>query len=149
MADELNEEQKAELKEAFSLFDRDGDGTITTKELQVVMRSIGLNPTEDEIKEMIQEVDSDNDCEVDFPEFLQLMAKKMKEGEMDEELIEAFKTFDKTNKGFFELEELKEVMRHYGEKLSDEEFALMFNEADFDHDGKIAFQDFVLMMMAK
>jgi len=41
MADDLTEEQKAELKEAFSLFDRDGDGTITIKELQVVMRSIG------------------------------------------------------------------------------------------------------------
>ena len=41
MAEELTEEQKLELKEAFSLFDRDGDGTITIKELQVVMRSIG------------------------------------------------------------------------------------------------------------
>jgi calmodulin len=41
MVEELTEEQKLELKEAFSLFDRDGDGTITIKELQVVMRSIG------------------------------------------------------------------------------------------------------------
>ena len=66
MADQLTEEQKAELKEAFSLFDRDGDGTITIKELQVVMRSIGQNPTEEEIMAMINEVDSDNDGEVDF-----------------------------------------------------------------------------------
>lgn len=41
---------------------------------------------------------------------MQLMAKKMKEGEMDEELIEAFKTFDKSNKGFFTVEELRDVM---------------------------------------
>lgn len=66
MASNLTEEQKAELKEAFSLFDRDGDGTITIKELQVVMRSIGQNPTEEEIQQMINEVDSDNDGEVDF-----------------------------------------------------------------------------------
>ncbi len=33
MADQLTEEQIAEFKEAFSLFDKDGDGTITTKEL--------------------------------------------------------------------------------------------------------------------
>lgn len=40
-ADQLTEEQIAEFKEAFSLFDRDGDGTITTKELGTVMRSLG------------------------------------------------------------------------------------------------------------
>ena len=44
-ADQLSEEQIAEFKEAFSLFDRDGDGTITTKELGTVMRSLGQNPT--------------------------------------------------------------------------------------------------------
>ncbi len=42
----LTDEQIAEFKEAFSLFDKDGDGTITTKELGTVMRSLGQNPTE-------------------------------------------------------------------------------------------------------
>ena len=149
MADDLTEEQKAELKEAFSLFDRDGDGTITIKELQVVMRSIGQNPTEEEVMAMINEVDSDNDGEVDFREFMELMAKKMKEGEMDEELVEAFKTFDKNGNGCITMQELKDVMHQYGEKLSDEEVKLMFDETDSDKDGKISFEDFVLMMMAK
>ena len=44
--DSLTDEQIAEFKEAFSLFDKDGDGTITTKELGTVMRSLGQNPTE-------------------------------------------------------------------------------------------------------
>ena len=46
MADQLTEEQTAEFKEALSLFEKDGDGTITTKELGTVMRSLGQNPTE-------------------------------------------------------------------------------------------------------
>ncbi len=50
MADALTEEQIAEFKEAFSLFDKDGDGTITTKELGTVMRSLGQNPTEAELQ---------------------------------------------------------------------------------------------------
>ena len=58
-ADQLNEEQIAEFKEAFSLFDKDGDGTITTKELGTVMRSLGQNPTEAELQDMINEVDAD------------------------------------------------------------------------------------------
>uniref|UniRef100_A0AAY5EF11 Calmodulin 1a n=1 Tax=Electrophorus electricus TaxID=8005 RepID=A0AAY5EF11_ELEEL len=56
-ADQLTEEQIAEFKEAFSLFDKDGDGTITTKELGTVMRSLGQNPTEAELQDMINEVD--------------------------------------------------------------------------------------------
>nr|CAD7569431.1 unnamed protein product [Timema californicum] len=60
-ADQLTEEQIAEFKEAFSLFDKDGDGTITTKELGTVMRSLGQNPTEAELQDMINEVDADDD----------------------------------------------------------------------------------------
>lgn len=60
-ADQLTEEQIAEFKEAFSLFDKDGDGTITTKELGTVMRSLGQNPTEAELQDMINEVDADGE----------------------------------------------------------------------------------------
>ena len=48
-----------EFREAFSLFDKDGDGTITCKELGTVMRSLGQNPTDDELQDMIHEVDAD------------------------------------------------------------------------------------------
>ncbi len=48
-----------EFREAFSLFDKDGDGTISSKELGTVMRSLGQNPTETELNDMINEVDAD------------------------------------------------------------------------------------------
>lgn len=83
MADQLTEEQIAEFKEAFSLFDKDGDGTITTKELGLiiikliffnlkwfsfeigtVMRSLGQNPTEAELQDMINEVDADGEFNI-------------------------------------------------------------------------------------
>ena len=51
----------AEFKEAFSVFDKDGNGVITTKELGTVMRSLGQNPTEAELQDMINEADADGE----------------------------------------------------------------------------------------
>uniref|UniRef100_A0A8C6MCD6 EF-hand domain-containing protein n=1 Tax=Nothobranchius furzeri TaxID=105023 RepID=A0A8C6MCD6_NOTFU len=85
----------SEFKEAFSLFDKDGDGTITTKELGTVMRSLGQNPTEAELQDMINEVDADGNGTIDFPEFLTMMARKMKDTDSEEEIREAFRVFDK------------------------------------------------------
>uniref|UniRef100_A0A671XLI4 EF-hand domain-containing protein n=1 Tax=Sparus aurata TaxID=8175 RepID=A0A671XLI4_SPAAU len=81
---------RTEFKEAFSLFDKDGDGTITTKELGTVMRSLGQNPTEAELQDMINEVDADDeevdemireadidgDGQVNYEEFVQMMTAK-------------------------------------------------------------------------
>ena len=56
MAEKLSEEQVAELKQAFNEFDVDGGGTINTKELGYAMRAMGMNPTEAEILDLINEV---------------------------------------------------------------------------------------------
>ncbi|CAM9293234.1 unnamed protein product [Rangifer tarandus platyrhynchus] len=83
MADQLTEEQNAEFKEAFSLFDKDGDGTITTKESGTVMRSLGHvmtnlgeKLTDEEVDEMIREADIDGDGQVNYEEFVQMMTAK-------------------------------------------------------------------------
>ena len=81
----------AEWREAFWLFDRDGDGTITTKEITAVMRNLGQNPTEEDITDMIKEVDIDGSGSIDFEEFLYMMAKKMRDTDSEEELKSAFR----------------------------------------------------------
>ncbi len=53
MTEELTEAQKEEFKEVFSLFDKDGSGDISTKELGVVMKALGQDPTEEELDEII------------------------------------------------------------------------------------------------
>eukprot|EP01089_Gocevia_fonbrunei_P005715 TRINITY_DN161_c0_g1_i1.p1 TRINITY_DN161_c0_g1~~TRINITY_DN161_c0_g1_i1.p1 ORF type:complete len:150 (-),score=49.10 TRINITY_DN161_c0_g1_i1:47-496(-) len=149
MVEQLSEEQIAEFKEAFSLFDKDGDGKITSKELGTVMRSLGQNPTEAELREMIQEVDTDRSGNIDFPEFLTMMARKMQDSEGEEEIREAFKVFDKDGNGLISAAELRHVMTHLGEKLTEEEVDEMIREADVDGDGQINYEEFVKMMMAK
>ncbi|XP_002984541.2 neo-calmodulin [Selaginella moellendorffii] len=140
------EERNKEFKEAFSLFDKDGDGCITTSELAVVMRSLGQNPSEAELREMIDEVDVDGNGTIDFQEFLNLMARKMKDTDTEEELKEAFKVFDKDRNGLISCAELRDVMINLGEKLTDEEVEEMIREADMDGDGHVNYDEFVKMM---
>lgn len=53
-------------------------GCITAEELATVIRSLDQNPTEEELQDMISEVDADGNGTIEFAEFLNLMAKKMK-----------------------------------------------------------------------
>ena len=92
-----------------------------TKELGTVMRSLGQNPTEAELADMVNEVDADGNGTIDFPEFLTMMARKMKDTDSEEEILEAFKVFDKDGNGFISAAELRHIMTNLGEKLTDEE----------------------------
>ncbi|KAF0907267.1 hypothetical protein E2562_015769 [Oryza meyeriana var. granulata] len=147
--DELSKEQIAEFREAFSLFDKDGDGTITSKELGTVMRSLGQEPTEEELREMVAEVDADGSGSIDFDEFLSLLARKLRDTEAEDDLREAFRVFDKDQNGFITPDELRHVMTNLGDRLSDDELAEMLHEADSDGDGQINYNEFVKVMMAK
>ena len=134
-----------------------------------MMRSLGQNPTEAELQDMINEVDVDGNGTIDFPEFLTMMARKMRDTDSEEEIKEAFKVFDKDGNGYISAAELRHVMTNLGtspspllrwrgpigcykgarltgllgatgEKLSDSEVDEMIREADVDGDGQINYE---------
>ncbi|XP_061340404.1 calmodulin-like [Gastrolobium bilobum] len=148
MKDVLREEQIGEFLEAFCLFDKDGDGCITIEELGTAIRSLDENPTVEELQIMMNEGDMNGNGTIEFGEFLNLMARKMKETEAEEELKEAFRVFDKDQDGYISLSELRSVMRTIGEKVTDEELEQMIKEADLDSDGLVDYEEFVRMMLA-
>lgn len=60
-----------EFKAAFDMFDTDGGGDISTKELGTVMRMLGQNPSREELDAIIEEVDEDgNRCSAKTPKWL-------------------------------------------------------------------------------
>lgn len=146
MTEKLTPEQLEELKEAFAIYDLNGDGIITTRELGSVMRALGLNPTEAEILNFIKEMDTDNDGSINFQEFSIMMADKMKNIDTEEDIIEAFKVFDMEKKGYITVHELRHIMTNLGEKFTEQEVNDMMREADGDGDGKINYADFVKIM---
>ena len=129
MAAQLSQEQVAELKQSFNEFDVDGGGTITTRELGYAMRAMGMNPTENELLELINEVfaddedivvtntcqyDTDGSGQIEFPEFCNMMSHKMSDND-DEEMVRlAFRALDKDGSGSITTAEFKHLMTHIG-----------------------------------
>ena len=153
MADQRFEEQIVEFKEAFSLFDKDGDGTIAIKDLRTVMRSLGRNPTDAELEDITNEVDWDGNGTMDFPELLTVMTRKtccrIERDDSEEVVLEAFKVFDRDNTGFVNVADFPQIVRNLGENISDAEFNEMMAEVHADTSGNVDYTDFVRVMMSK
>ena len=144
----ITDQQRKDFQDIFDQFDKDKDGKISAKELENAMVSMGQNPTNEEIKEMMEEVDLNKDGKIDFEEFLSLMTRNSPETQTEDEVINAFRVFDKEGNGLISSAELKHIMMTIGDKMTEEEADEMVNEADIDEDGMINYEEFVRMMMA-
>ncbi|RMZ88738.1 hypothetical protein DV736_g4030, partial [Chaetothyriales sp. CBS 134916] len=146
---QLSKEEIEGYKEVFALFDKDNSGTITASELGDVMRSLGQNPSETELRDMINEVDVDQSGAIDFDEFLKMMSTTLKPIDVDQETRAAFAVFDKDGSGTISADELRQVMKSLGEDLTDAEIDEMIREADKDRDGTIDYEEFVQLLSPK
>lgn len=77
------------------------------EELGTAIRALDLHPTVEELQIMMNEVDTDGNGTIEFEEFLNLMARKMKESEAEQELMEAFRVFDKDQDGYISPSEVQ------------------------------------------
>uniref|UniRef100_A0A1I8H286 Calmodulin n=1 Tax=Macrostomum lignano TaxID=282301 RepID=A0A1I8H286_9PLAT len=125
----------AEYREAFALFDKDGDGCITTKELGRVMKSLGQNPTDAQLQDMVSEVDTDGNGSIEFSEFVTMMEKRKTEDEFVAEIEATFKVFDRDQDG-----RVAHVLGNLGVKITEQEAADMIAEADYNKDGVLRFR---------
>jgi centrin-1 len=75
MIPQAEKDTKEEIMKAFRLFDSDGTGRITFKNLKRVAKELGENLTDEELQEMIDEADRNGDGEIDEDEFLRIMKK--------------------------------------------------------------------------
>lgn len=139
-------EQKEKWQEAFNLFDKEGNKTINSSDLGTVVRSLGLNPTQAEIKEWQSSLGS---AQIGFDSFCDLMVQKQGTTDSETEVIEAFRVFDKEGNGTISANELKHVLTTLGEKLTDSEVDEVIKEADVDGNGHINYSNYVKMMMSQ
>jgi calmodulin len=123
------------------------------------MRSLGQNPTEAELAEILKEVADDGKGNVDFPEFLTMMSRKMKENGEEEAEIHAILGEVDRNGGWIDKEALKIVLKNlHEEETTDEEFDEMIAEASsktallempnlMNAEGQVNYEEFVKLLM--
>ncbi len=143
MAHNFSEGQRAEFQAAFDFFDKNGDKQISAKELGVVMKNIGQHITEQELSQMIIEADEDGSGTIDFDEFLMLMSKRLQELDVKEELIEAFKVYDKEKNGCISVDEIKKILQKMGETISKEEIEEVLKDLDPESTKIFRYEEYV------
>lgn len=145
----MTEERISEIRDAFDMFDYDNDQTISLEELQSVMNSCGIYITDQEAQDIMDEFDTnESGGNLTFDDFLKLMSTK-ETGELNSEIKEAFKFFDKDGDGSITFDELKTVMNALGEDLSDNDILEMVREADGTGTGTVNYEDFLTMITGK
>eukprot|EP01088_Endostelium_zonatum_P015907 TRINITY_DN408_c0_g1_i1.p1 TRINITY_DN408_c0_g1~~TRINITY_DN408_c0_g1_i1.p1 ORF type:complete len:147 (+),score=53.71 TRINITY_DN408_c0_g1_i1:42-482(+) len=138
----------ADVKDVFELFDRDADGKISVTDVPLVIRSIGGNPTNAELKEWMNELDIKGN-NVDLSTFKKLVDKAIANWRGEDVITSAFKQFDKQSTGSVSVEEMRTILTTMGETLSTEEVEAMIEEADPSKSGRINYNDYAKLLSDK
>jgi len=143
----FNEDQIAEFQEVFTLFDTVGDGMIPTTQVGEVLRALNTNPTEAEVKRLVQ--DQKADGRISFETFLPILqaVSSKKLTDTVEDFIEGLRHFDKDGNGCISSAELRHLLSNLGEKMNEEDVENLIHGQE-DSSGNINYEQFVRMVLA-
>ena len=144
----MTEMEIALYKEAFQIFDKHSEGYISTKELGTIFNSLGINISEEDLIEIITIYDNDqNNSMIDFITFLDIIAKKKDDIYKEEDLINAFRIFDKEGNGKISIKELRYVMMSSGVDFNENYIKDIINESNVDNDEFIDYHKFIKLLI--
>lgn len=135
-------------QEVFKRFDKNNDELLSAKELQSALTSLGHKITEEECINLHKNIPKSKENKIKFEEFLTIIGKiSVKTTDIDEELYNSFRAFDKDGNGFISGAELKHLLMNIGDKLKEEEVDELINCAELDENGNINYIDFIQNML--
>jgi calmodulin len=138
----FTEDEVEEVKEAFSIYGDQAQWTIPTTVFGTVLRALGLNPTETELRELSKIADPDASGYVELNAFLVALYKKKQDSDTFPELMEAFKIFDPVNTGTIRVPEFRYVMSCLGEKIPEDDVDDIIKAADPENLGEVKYEEF-------
>ena len=145
----LTEMEIALYKEAFQIFDKHSEGYISSNELGTIMSSLGFNISDEDLNEITNIYDNEqNNNMIDFISFLEIISKKKENIYKEEDLIDAFRIFDKEGNGKISSKELLYVMMSSGEDFNENYIKELISESSIEHDEFIDYQKFVKLLIS-
>lgn len=153
---DLNDEQKEEINEAFGLFDLDKDSRIDYHEFKVALKALGFDLPKSEIMNFLtthgvppasnppsREPCPPNRLLITLPAFMTIASQLIANRDPREEILRAFELFDTENHGIIRLEDLRRVARELGEGLEEDELTAMIEEFDLEGKGGVGREEFI------
>nr|XP_039257101.1 uncharacterized protein LOC120333795 [Styela clava]XP_039257102.1 uncharacterized protein LOC120333795 [Styela clava] len=135
---EMGEERILQYKSAFAKFDKDSSGIISSKQLRRLLRTLGHNPGDDELRELVNQVDMDENGKIDFNEFIIMIGHFDKSNNTSEDLSHIFRVYDESTGGSINVGELRTICSEYlVESVPLENINEMIDFIDRDGDGEI------------
>eukprot|EP00163_Fabomonas_tropica_P027253 TRINITY_DN5194_c0_g1_i1.p1 TRINITY_DN5194_c0_g1~~TRINITY_DN5194_c0_g1_i1.p1 ORF type:complete len:165 (-),score=48.47 TRINITY_DN5194_c0_g1_i1:151-645(-) len=151
MALSLSQDEMDKARAAFEQYDADGSGGIDIWELRDALKSLGQEPTEEELIQIISEVDDDEKGVIEFPAFLKLVANQKvvhKSREDDSDTLDAFVAlggkYDKM--GHVDTDKLRKYIEGFGLTIDPRE---LVREMNTDMSGLIDYEQFKAMMLGE
>ena len=145
----VSQDEIAELREAFDLFDAEKTGTIEIPELKHSMNSLRYDRKNKMILQILGKLEKLKQDRIDFEEFLDLMTARISDNDSKENINKVFELFDDEGKGQITLEDLKRVREQLGEEVPDAELKEMIERADVDGKGYVNAEEFFNIMTKK
>ncbi|KAM4602194.1 myosin, light polypeptide 3, skeletal muscle [Polymixia lowei] len=147
---EFSADQIEDFKEAFGLFDRVGDSQVAFSQVADIMRALGQNPTNKEVKKILGDPSPDDmaNKRINFETFLPMLktVDSAQKGTYDD-YVEGLRVFDKEGNGTVMGAELRIVLSTLGEKMTEPEIeALMAGQED--ENGSVHYEAFVKHIMS-
>ena len=139
---ELTEEQKREIKDAFSSFEEEG---IEPDELKSAMQALGFDQKNSEVQKILEKIDMQKGP-LKYNDFLNVMIDNDEDKVPENEMKKAFKILCEEGTDKITLKSLSKICTDLGEKISEEELQEMIIEADKDQDEEVGEDDFFKIM---
>ncbi|KPU78280.1 uncharacterized protein Dana_GF10252, isoform C [Drosophila ananassae] len=156
-----------DLRTAFDLLDRNRDGRVTANELQFMLKNLGINVRDEIIHDLIREASHSGNGLINEAEFLQWVGRIQalrdeqqqheesasnskpadEADDVTEDLIAAFRVFDRDGNGFITRDELQTAMEMIGEPLNEAQLEQLLAIADLDQDGRINYEEFTRLLL--